>query len=39
MCDMRSQSKYSDGVPDNVIEEIVQKMTETVFLGIAGKEI
>jgi hypothetical protein len=39
MCDMRFQSKYSDGVPDNVIEAIVQKMTETVFLGIGGKEV
>ena len=39
MCDMRSQSKFTDGVPDNVIEAIVQKMTETVFRGIAGKVI
>ena len=39
MCDMRSQSKFTDGVPDSVIEAIVKKMTETVFRGVAGKEI
>jgi hypothetical protein len=39
MCDMRCQSKSTDGVPNDVVEAIVRKMTETVFCGIAEKNM
>lgn len=30
-CDMRLQSKYKDGVPDELVNRIAQKLIETVF--------
>jgi hypothetical protein len=38
MCDMRPQSKFTDGVPDDIVEKIVQKMTETIRFRVVEEQ-